>query len=107
MFKKILSFTTTAGKALMAATTISFAAGELLWAVLIYLAVDTLFAVICGGAADLRRLIATGIIVLFAKTLFAITADLTKHYAGFNVVENMRIRLIRKLKKLSLGFFTR
>jgi ATP-binding cassette subfamily B protein len=106
MFKKILSFTTPAGKALIAAAAISMAAGELLWAALIYLAVDTLFAIIRGGAADLGRLITTGIILLAAKTFFTILADLTKHYAGFNVVENVRIRLIRTLKKLSLGFFT-
>ena len=106
MFKKILSFTSPAGKALIAAAGISITAGELLWAALIYLAVDTLFALISGGAVDLRRLITTGAILLSAKTLFTIITDLTKHYAGFNVVENVRLRLIRKLKKVSLGFFT-
>jgi ATP-binding cassette subfamily B protein len=107
MFKKILSFATPAGKALIAAATISFTAGELLWATLIYLAVDTLFTILYGGAADLGRLITAGIILLVAKAFFYILTDLTKHYAGFNVVENVRVRLIRKLKKLSLGFFTR
>jgi ATP-binding cassette subfamily B protein len=107
MFKKILIFTSPAGKALIATATISLTAGELLWAALIYLAVDTLCATILGGTVNLGRLIAAGIILLFAKTLFAILADLTKHYAGFSAVENVRVRLIRKLKKLSLGFFTR
>jgi ATP-binding cassette subfamily B protein len=107
MFKKILSFTTPASKALIAAATISLTAGELLWACLVYLAVDALFSIILGGTVDLGRLIAAGVILLLAKAVFTILADLTKHYAGFNVNENVRVRLIRKLKKLSLGFFTR
>ncbi|MDR0371238.1 MAG: ABC transporter ATP-binding protein/permease [Prevotellaceae bacterium] len=106
MFKKILSFTSPAGKALIAAATISFAAGELLWACLIYLAVNALFSIMLGGTVDLGKLITSGVILLAAKTVFSIIADLAKHYAGFNVVENVRVRLIRKLKKLSLGFFT-
>ena len=107
MFKKILGFTSPAGKALIAAATVSLMAGELLWAGLVYLAVEALFSIILGGAPDLGRLITAGIILLLAKAVFIILADLTKHYAGFNVVENVRIRLIRKLKKVSLGFFTR
>jgi ATP-binding cassette subfamily B protein len=107
MFRKILSFTTTAGKAFITVAAISMTAGELLWACLIYLAVNALFAVASGGAADLGRLAAAGVILLLAKTFCAILADWTKHYAGFDAVENVRTRLIRKLKKLSLGFFTR
>ena len=107
MFKKMLSFTTPAGKAFIAAATFSFIVGELLWACLVYLAVDALFSIILRGVVDLRRLIAAGVILLLVKAVFTILADLTKHYAGFNVVENVRVRLIRKLKKLSIGFFTR
>jgi ATP-binding cassette subfamily B protein len=107
MLKKILAFTSPVGKAFIAATTISFVTGELLWAGLIYLAVNALFSIIHGGAADLGRLIMAGVILLVAKAIFAILADFTKHYVGFNVVENVRVRLIRKLKTLSLGFFTR
>jgi ATP-binding cassette subfamily B protein len=107
MFGKILSFTSASGKALIVAATISLTAGELLWACLIYIAVDGLFAVTRGGSADLKWLTATGIILLLAKACFTIIADLTKHYAGFNAVEHVRVRLIHKLKKLSLGFFTK
>ncbi|MDR0585457.1 MAG: ABC transporter ATP-binding protein/permease [Treponema sp.] len=107
MFKKILGFTTPAGKVLIAAATVSLTAGELIWAGLVYLAVEALFTVIGGGAADLGHLVAVGLILLLAKAVFVFLADLTKHYAGFNVVENARVRLIRKLKKVSLGFFTR
>jgi ATP-binding cassette subfamily B protein len=107
MFRKIFSFTTASGKVLIAAATISLTAGELLWVCLIYVAVDRLFAVAGGGAADLGWLTAAGVILLSAKTGFFILADLTKHYAGFDAVEYVRVRLIHKLKKLSLGFFTR
>jgi ATP-binding cassette subfamily B protein len=107
MFGKILSFTTASGKALITAATISLAAGELLWACLIYIAIDRLFTVAQGNTADLGWLAVIGIILLSVKTGVTILADLTKHYAGFNVVEHVRVRLIRKLKKLSLGFFTK
>jgi ATP-binding cassette subfamily B protein len=70
------------------------------------MAVNALFAVMSGGSADLRHLTVAGVVLLLAKTFSAILTDLTKHYAGFDVVENVRVRLIRKLKKLSLGFFT-
>ncbi|MDR1514616.1 MAG: ABC transporter ATP-binding protein/permease [Synergistaceae bacterium] len=106
MFRKILSFTTTTGKAFIVTAAISLTLGELLWAGLIYMAVNALFAVMSGGAADMGRLAAAGVILLLAKTCFTILADLTKHCAGFDAVENVRVRLIRKLKKLSLGFFT-
>lgn len=92
---------------LIAAATVSLTVGELLGAGLMYLAVDTLFTIMSDGAVDLGRLITSGVILLVARAVFTMLADLTKHYAGFNVVENVRVRLIRKLKKLSLGFFTR
>jgi ATP-binding cassette subfamily B protein len=107
MFGKILSFTSAQGKALIAAATVCMTAGELVWVYLIYLAVGALFSVMGGGAVDLGRLAATGAALLLTKTVFSILADATKHYAGFDAVENVRVALIRKLKKLSLGFFTR
>jgi ATP-binding cassette subfamily B protein len=95
------------GKSLIAAATVCMTAGDLLWVYLIYLAVGALFSVMGGSAVDLRWLVATGTVLLLAKTVFSVLADVAKHYAGFDVVENVRVGLIRKLKKLSLGFFTR
>lgn len=107
MLKKILSFTSKSGKALIAAATISFIAAELLWAYFLYIAVDTMSGLMTNeGGADIKRLVIAGVILLVIKTVFAVVADLTKHFAGFDVVETVRLRLIGKLKSLSLGFFT-
>lgn len=107
MLKKILTFTSRSGKALIAAATVSFIAAELLWAYFLYIAVDTMSGLMTnGGEADIGRLIVAGVTLLVVKTVFAIVADLTKHFAGFDVVETVRLRLIGKLKTLSLGFFT-
>jgi ATP-binding cassette subfamily B protein len=107
MLKKILSFTSKSGKALIAAATVSFIAAELLWAYFLYIAVDTMSGLLANeGGADTNRLIVAGVVLLVVKTVFAIIADLTKHFAGFDVVETVRLRLIDKLKSLSLGFFT-
>jgi ATP-binding cassette subfamily B protein len=107
MIRKILTFTTTGGKWLIAAAGISFVIGELSWAYLMYIAVNTLSDVIGGVTVDVWQLAKSGAILLAIKALCTVAADLTKHYAGFAVVENVRVGLIRKLKKLSLGFFTK
>lgn len=106
MFKQILSFTSKGGKALIAVATFSFIAAELLWMYFLYLAVDAMSTVISSGTCPLDGIIFWGAILLAAKTLLAVIADLTKHYAGFDVMETVRLKVIRKLKSLSLGFFT-
>ncbi len=45
--------------------------------------------------------------VLVAKGLLNMCADLTKHYAGFDMVQQIRERTIIRLKRFSLGFYTK
>ena len=44
--------------------------------------------------------------VMVAKGLLNMCADLTKHHAGFDIVQQIRERTIIKLKRFSLGFYT-
>jgi ATP-binding cassette subfamily B protein len=106
MYKKILSLISKSDKALIATATLSFIAAELLWAYFLYLAVDTMSDIIVGGTGKFDKLILWGLILLAAKVVFAVLADLTKHYADFSVTQTVRLKLIHKLKSLSLGFFT-
>ncbi|KAA6300285.1 MAG: putative ABC transporter ATP-binding protein [Candidatus Ordinivivax streblomastigis] len=108
MIKKILSITSKRAKALIAAASLSSVAAGLLWAYIIYLFVDTLIQIFNGGSPDaLNRLWIQGIILLLVKTIMVITSDLTRHWAGFEVMQTVRIALIRKLKQFSLGFYSR
>lgn len=45
-----------------------------------------------------------GLLVL--KTISNAIADMSKHFAGFDLVERIREKIILKLKKFSLGFYT-
>lgn len=44
--------------------------------------------------------------LLVAKTIFNSIADIAKHFAGFDLIEQLRKKIIFKLKKFSLGFYT-
>ena len=45
-----------------------------------------------------------GLLVL--KTISNVIADMSKHFAGFDLVERIREKIILKLKMFSLGFYT-
>ena len=45
-----------------------------------------------------------GLLVL--KTISNAVADISKHFAGFDLVERIREKTILKLKMFSLGFYT-
>lgn len=44
--------------------------------------------------------------LLAAKGVFSVIGDTTKHFAGFDIVEQVRGQIILNLKKLSLGFYS-
>lgn len=44
--------------------------------------------------------------LLVVKTISNAIADMSKHFAGFDLVERIREKIILKLKKFSLGFYT-
>ena len=44
--------------------------------------------------------------LLVLKTISNAVADMNKHFAGFDLVERIREKIILKLKMFSLGFYT-
>ena len=44
--------------------------------------------------------------LLILKTISNAVADMSKHFAGFDLVERIREKIILKLKMFSLGFYT-
>ena len=52
-----------------------------------------------------KYFIAIGLLVVF-KGICNMVADMKKHSAGFDIVQQIRERMIIKLKKFSLGFYT-
>lgn len=61
---------------------------------------------ISGGSVSLvsAAWILGGLLVL--KTISNAIADMSKHFAGFDLVERIREKIILKLKMFSLGFYT-
>lgn len=102
----MLSYISKGGKALIATATVSFIAAELLWAYFLYLVINTMGDIMGGNTGEIDKIFIWGLVLLSAKTVFAVLADLTKHNAGFDVTQTVRLKLISKLKSLSLGFFT-
>ncbi len=47
------------------------------------------------------------IVILIIKQVVNVIADLLKHYLGFSLVEKIRKKITLRLKKFSLGFYTK
>lgn len=62
--------------------------------------------IIGGSASELPALWALLALCLLVKGGAALLADLQKHHAGFDVVLQLRRRIVQRLKSFSLGFYT-
>ena len=106
MIKNIFSIITPSGKIMIAAATLSFSIYGLLSAYILYVVLDIINNTNAFQSEnELTELwfLLFGIIVL--KAVLVISADMTKHFAGFAVVAKVRESIIKKLKKFSLGFY--
>ena len=108
MIKKILSVTTGKGKALIATATIAFTAMGLLGAYMMYLVIDMLGHIhTYHDGSELTGLWSALFVIVLLKTLMNVVADMSKHFAGFDVVLTVRESIIKKLKQFSLGFYSK
>lgn len=107
MFKDMLNLLTKKGKKDLITSSVFFALYGLSSVAMIVIIFSALFQIFEG--TDLRPLyrhfIAIGLLVVF-KGVCNMVADLKKHSAGFDIVQQIRERMILKLKKFSLGFYT-
>lgn len=107
MFKEMLKLLTKTGKRDLVISSIFFALYGLSSIAMIVIVFSILFQIFDGTslASLYKYFIAIGVLVVF-KGICNMVADMKKHSAGFDIVQQIRERMIIKLKKFSLGFYT-
>ncbi len=107
MFKEMLKLLTKTGKRDLVISSIFFALYGLSSIAMIVIVFSILFQIFDGTSLEClyKYFIAIVFFVVF-KGICNMVADLKKHSAGFDIVQQIRERMIIKLKKFSLGFYT-
>lgn len=104
MFREMLKLLTKTGKRDLIISSIFFALYGLSSIAMIVIVFSILFQIF-EGTSLYKDFIAIGLLVVF-KGICNMVADMKKHSAGFDIVQQIRERMIIKLKKFSLGFYT-
>ena len=107
MFREMLKLLTKTGKRDLIISSLFFALYGLSSIAMIVIVFFILFQIFDGTslASLYKYFIAIGLLVVF-KGICNMVADMKKHSAGFDIVQQIRERMIIKLKKFSLGFYT-
>ena len=107
MFREMLKLLTKTGKRDLIISSVCFALYGLSSIAMIVIVFSILFQIFDGTslASLYKYFIAIGLLVVF-KGICNMVADMKKHSAGFDIVQQIRERMIIKLKKFSLGFYT-
>lgn len=107
MFREMLKLLTKTGKRDLIISSVFFALYGLSSIAMIMIVFSILFQIFDGTslASLYKYFIAIGLLVVF-KGICNMVADMKKHSAGFDIVQQIRERMIIKLKKFSLGFYT-
>lgn len=107
MFREMLKLLTKTGKRDLIISSIFFALYGLSSIAMIVIVFSILFQIFDGTslASLYKYFIAIGLLVVF-KGICNMVTDMKKHSAGFDIVQQIRERMIIKLKKFSLGFYT-
>ena len=107
MFREMLKLLTKTCKRDLIISSVFFALYGLSSIAMIVIVFSILFQIFDGMslASLYKYFIAIGLLVVF-KGICNMVADMKKHSAGFDIVQQIRERMIIKLKKFSLGFYT-
>lgn len=107
MFREMLKLLTKTGKRDLIISSVFFALYGPSSIAMIVIVFSILFQIFDGTslASLYKYFIAIGLLVVF-KGICNMVADMKKHSAGFDIVQQIRERMIIKLKKFSLGFYT-
>ena len=107
MFREMLKLLKKTGKRDLIISSVFFALYGLSSIAMIVIVFSILFQIFDGTSLDMlyKYFIAIGLLVVF-KGICNMVADMKKHSAGFDIVQQIRERMIIKLKKFSLGFYT-
>ena len=107
MFKEMIALLSKSGKRSLAVSSLFFAVYGIVSAGMIVIVFSTL-AMIAGRqsiTAQIPYFAGLGLLVVI-RGLCNMAADKEKHNAGFDIVQQIRERMIIKLKQFSLGFYT-
>lgn len=107
MFREMLKLLTKTGKRDLIISSVFFVLYGLSSISMIVIVFSILFQIFDGTSLDMlyKYFIAIGLLVVF-KGICNMVADMKKHSVGFDIVQQIRERMIIKLKKFSLGFYT-
>lgn len=107
MFREMLKLLTKIGKRDLIISSVFFALYGLSSIAMIVIVFSILFQIFDGTrlASLYKYFIVIGLLVVF-KGICNMVADMKKHSAGFDIVQQIRECMIIKLKKFSLGFYT-
>lgn len=107
MFREMLKLLTKTGKRDLIISSVFFALYGLSSIAMIVIVFSILFQIFDGTSLGMiyKYFIAIALLVVF-KGICNMVADMKKHSAGFDIVQQIRERMIIKLKKFSLGFYT-
>ena len=105
MVREILERMTPVGRRMMAISIVAFSIYALSSVAMAFAVLAAIHSVL-AGSADLVPYWIGLICLLLVKGASGIVADKQKHCAGFDLVLEIRIAVVRRLKSLSLGFYT-
>ena len=108
MFREMLKLLTKTGKRDLVISSIFFALYGLSSITMIVIVFSILFQIFDGTSVErlYQYFIAIALLVVF-KGICNMLADMKKHSAGFDIVQQIREEMIIKLKKFSLGFYSK
>lgn len=106
MIKQIFGVMTRKGKGLLAAAILFFTLYGLAGTGMMLVVLDMVDKLMGGKSVNLTPYWLILIALLFIKGICNVVADMSKHFAGFDVVEQIRSRIILSLKNFSLGFYS-
>ncbi|MDO4787455.1 MAG: ABC transporter ATP-binding protein, partial [Fretibacterium sp.] len=106
MIAEILGLLTPGGRRSLVLSIVGFVLYALTGVAMSLLALGVLSGLIAGSGTALPVLWGLLVLCLLIKGGTNILADVQKHYAGFDVVLQLRRRIVRRLKTFSLGFYT-
>ncbi len=105
MIKEIWNLLTSNGKRSMVLSVTGFILYALSGVAMMYIVLQALETVAYGDSVLIRYWVALAICLVIKGGSY-ILADVRKHYAGFDIVYQIRQNIIYRLKEFSLGFYT-
>lgn len=107
MIKEIIGNVTPRGRYMIAIAVLSFTLYSLSSVGIMVVVLDMLKKIMEAQPIDLLPywIVLIGLIVF--KAICYLFADLSKHFAGFEVVESIREKILLRMKQFSLRFYTR